>query len=818
MSNKSIKKNYIFSLINKLFAVLVPILVTPHLARVLEPDGNGAISFIASIASYFVLFANLGIETYGQRVIAIHREEPAYIKKFFYEITILRSILTVACLLPYSFFFISKFNSSNNAIYAIFALSIFSVIFDFTWFFQGVEDFKILAVSNIITRLIYVVLVFVLVKSKSDLALASGLSVMNTVLPFFLSLPFFRKYLKGKLEEKIRPFSHFKECLVYFIPTVAVQIYTVLDKTMIGLITHSDFENGYYEQAEKLVKIPLTLVTTLFVIIRSRISYYYSQEEYGKISDLISKSANVAFGFSLPMMTGIIAVARTLVPIYLGEGYDKCILLLYVFSPIIPIISISNLIGTHYYTPFNKQKTSNLFLIAGAVINLILNSFLIYLLQSVGAAIASVSAEFAIAVLYIVFARKFINPKMFIKIGYKYLIASLIMFVPVFVMDYFLPETLWVLVLEIGAGIAVYFVLLLILKVDFVFYYLRIYKNKICSKFRKKTVVDDGGREEEIVTDGVKDVEGLQRKDEMCTKEEIICNFKVSSERRKVWEKELEMVKIFIDICEKHNLKYVASGGTLLGAVRHRGFIPWDDDIDLMMPRSDFEKFIEVAQAELSEKFFLQHYKTEKKYINGHAQIRSSETTCLISTSFADLKAGKNCGIFIDIFPYDEVPDDRKKRDKQAKKIKFLKKICFYRIYKSKSVKGFIKNIIQSVYFLFHSLQNTIEKIDVLSQKYNGQTDTVALVSFLPGYEKNVWKKEWFEETEKCKFEDIVINIPIKYDEVLRTEFGDYMQLPKDLNGVSIHGRCFFDTEKSYKNYTKYTNKDLLDLIDKFSL
>ena len=163
--------------------------------------------------------------------------------------------------------------------------------------------------------------------------------------------------------------------MVYFIPTVAVQIYTVLDKTMIGLITESDFENGYYEQAEKLIKLPLTLITTLFVIMRSRISYYYSLNEYDKIQDLIKKSANVAFGFSLPMMLGVIAVAPTLVPVYLGEGYEKCILLLYVFSPIIPIISLSNLIGTHYYTPFDKQKTSNIFLIGGALLNVALRVF-----------------------------------------------------------------------------------------------------------------------------------------------------------------------------------------------------------------------------------------------------------------------------------------------------------------------------------------------------------------------------------------------------------------------------------------------------------
>lgn len=485
MAEKSIKKNYIFSLINKLFAVLVPILVTPHLARVLEPDGNGVLSFIASISSYFILVANIGIETYGQRVIAIHRDDKAYLKKFFFEILILRSILTVACLIIYYICFISSINQSNNILYAIMALTIFAVIFDFSWFFQGVEDFRILAIANIVTRVLYVGLVFVFVKQKSDLNLAALFSVINTVLPFFISLPFIYKYLNGKIEGKIRPFSHFKECMVYFIPTIAIQIYTVLDKTMIGLITRSDFENGYYEQAEKLIKLPLAIITALYIIMRSRISYYYSLEEYDKIQDLIKKSTNVAFGFGFPITFGIVAVAPTLVPVYLGEGYDKCILLLYVFSPLILLISISNLLATHYFTPFNKQKQSNWFLIIGAVINVILNSFLIYLLQSVGATIASVCAEFVITALYIYFARKFVDPKIFIKIGYKYLIAAVIMFIPTFIMTFYLPKNIWYLLLEVGTGIVVYTVMVLILRVEFVYTYLRIYKDKIKNKFKK---------------------------------------------------------------------------------------------------------------------------------------------------------------------------------------------------------------------------------------------------------------------------------------------------------------------------------------------
>lgn len=464
----SIKKNFIFNLIYKLVAVLVPIIITPLLSRTLEADGNGVLSFVASIVSYFILFSNVGVETYGQRVIAIHRNDKAYLKKFAIEITIMRTILTVICLAIYYVAFISPLNDSYNTLYLIYGITLIAVAIDFSWFFQGVEDFKLLAITGVISKVLYIVLTIIFVKDKSDLALAAILTAGSTVLPFILTIPFLAKYAKGKIEGRINPFYHFKECMVYFIPTIAVQIYTIVDKTMIGLITKSEFENGYYEQAEKLVKLPMTIVMTLNIIMRSRISYYFSLNEHDKIRDLTHKSANFTFLLVIPMMLGMAAVANTFVPIYLGEGYDKCVTLIYVLSPLMLIIGVSNLIGTHYYTPFGKQNISNRFLIAGALVNVALNSFLIYFFKSIGAAIASVIAEFVITVLYIIFAKKFITIKELLKISVKYIIAGLVMFAVVFPLNMYLPDTIWYLILEVVIACAIYGVMLLILRTKFV--------------------------------------------------------------------------------------------------------------------------------------------------------------------------------------------------------------------------------------------------------------------------------------------------------------------------------------------------------------
>jgi len=500
-NEKSIKKNYIYNLIAKLFALLIPILITPFLARKLEADGNGTLSFISSIVSYFILAANIGIETYGQRIISIHRNEKEVLKRIVIEIFLLRLFLTVILAISYYLIFVFIL-TENTLLYSLFGLTLIFTAVDFTWYFQGIEDFKILAIVNIISKLIYIPLIFVLVKTKNDLWIACLLTAMTTFLPFVLCVPkLMYNFRSIKISDKIRPFRHFKECMVYFIPTIAVQIYTVLDKTMIGLLVPGTYteivdgvevikkisylENGYYEQAEKIVKLPLLLITSLNIIMRSRISYYYSTGKIEEIKETIKKSMSFSMCFSIPICLGMIAIAKMFVPIYLGDGYDKCVTLMYILSPILVIISISNLLGTHYYTPFDMQRTSNKFLITGSIVNLILNLILIRMYASIGAAIASIVAELVVTFLYVLNARKFVKPISFLITSIKYLIAGVLMFIPVFILNLKLDATIINLCLIIALGIFIYFITLLILRDKFLINTIKSVFSKVRNKIKR---------------------------------------------------------------------------------------------------------------------------------------------------------------------------------------------------------------------------------------------------------------------------------------------------------------------------------------------
>lgn len=282
--------------------------------------------------------------------------------------------------------------------------------------------------------------------------------------------------------------------------------------------------------------------------------------------------------------------------------------------------------------------------------------------------------------------------------------------------------------------------------------------------------------------------------------DEIICDYLVTKKMKEVWQCELDMLEEVDRICKKNKIKYFLQGGTLLGAVRHKGYIPWDDDIDIVMKRNDYNKFLKVAQEELNNKYFLQYYKTEKMYNRGHAQIRNSNTTAIIKI---DKYNNFNKGIFIDIFPLDNIPNDKKEADKFIKKLKKMKKIlnAYYNLDSSNIFKKIIKRILHSIIYKFINYEKEINKFEEFVSKYKDEdTEFIAALSFWP--ESPKYKNEHFEETILMDFEYLKLPCPREYDEVLKMDFGDYMKIPENKGGT-VHGEVFFDTQKSYKEYEK---------------
>ena len=294
MPEKNIQKNYIYNTLYQIFKIITPLITTPYISRILGADGIGTYSYISAIVSNFILFAGLGIGTYGQREISYLQDNVEDRSLRFWEIECLNLFsvgLTIVLYILY-IFTVKK----NIEIYCICILQILTIAADVGWIFSGMEDFPKIAIRDFIFKFFNIIGIFLFVNSKNDLKLYA---LLLSALPLFsaISLWFYLpEYIIRIPVKKLRPFRHLKETVALFIPTIAINVYSVWDKIMLGIILNNAYENGYYEQAYKIIRISLTIVTSLGTVIVPRIGHYYSKGDFDAKKIQFQK-ASILYGF-----------------------------------------------------------------------------------------------------------------------------------------------------------------------------------------------------------------------------------------------------------------------------------------------------------------------------------------------------------------------------------------------------------------------------------------------------------------------------------------------------------------------------------------
>lgn len=266
---------------------------------------------------------------------------------------------------------------------------------------------------------------------------------------------------------------------------------------------------------------------------------------------------------------------------------------------------------------------------------------------------------------------------------------------------------------------------------------------------------------------------------------------------------EYDLLKQFVKICNDNNLRYYLIGGTLLGAVRHNGFIPWDDDIDVGMSRQDYEKFLSIAQPQLPEYVFLQTNKTDPNFPLNFAKLRNSNTTFIESSV---KKLDINHGIYIDIFPLDSFPSGKIKQRLLLFKSKLLAvRISeLYTIETNSQLKKLRnKVIINLMKIVYKSPYDAVKAKEKLNRKYEN-SNTEYMINYSGAWgEKEIFLRKWFEETVDIKFEEDVFCCPKHFDEYLTRVYGDYMQLPPPEQRISHHYNELIDCDNPYTDYVK---------------
>ena len=479
---KSIKKNYLFNTAYQILTLITPLITTPYVSRILGADGIGTYSFADSVTSYFVLAATMGISIYGQREISYLQNDKKKRSIVFWNTKILECITTFITLIIFLLFAI---HSKNSIIFLVLSMNIISVAFDITWLFQGMEEFGIITIRNTVFKLLNIAFVFIFVKEKNDLiiyiagiagfALISNISLWTRVY----------KYVEGPKRSEINPFKNIGIVFSLFIPTIAIQVYTVLDKTMIGLITKDSFQNGYYEQAIKISRMALMLVTSLGTVMIPRIGHHYSIGEKKVVKTLMYRSYNFVWILGIPLCLGLVGIADNFVPWFFGKGFEAVVPLLRILSFLILAIGINNVTGMQYLIPTGRQNIFTKTVLVGALVNVVFNALLIPVLKANGAAIASVVAETTIAVIQLILVRREINGIKVLKLITKYLIAGTIMLLAILLIGEYLDKNILSTLMMIIIGGIIYFIILILFRDEFLMRNIKVILDKIIGRQKK---------------------------------------------------------------------------------------------------------------------------------------------------------------------------------------------------------------------------------------------------------------------------------------------------------------------------------------------
>ena len=458
----SLKKNIAISTIYQVLLIILPLITAPYIARVLGPDQSGIYDYTTSIQTYFSMFAALGTATYGAREIARVRNDVTRRSILFWEIELMTVMTSTACIVVWMIFTAAV--TRYRIYYLVLTMGILSTMFDISWFFAGMEQFKYTISKNAVCKLAGVALMFLFVKEQDDLLLYMIIMTASTMLGNLSMWMYVPRFLEKVDFRQLTFRKHFHETLIYFIPSIATSVYTVLDRTLIGLITQNKAENGFYHYTMQIINMMKALTfSSLNMVLGSRIAYLFAEEKYDEIRGRIRDSINYILFMGIGICFGLIGVAPRFIPIFLGPGYDRVVTMLMLMSPIVVIIGVSNCLGSQYYTPSGNRRLSARFIIIGALVNLVLNLILIPRFWGYGAIAASLIAETVITVLYLIFCKGYLKVQTIVEEGWKKLAAGLLMLAVIKILDRFIVPDFPALLAEVAVGFSVYCIVIAVL-------------------------------------------------------------------------------------------------------------------------------------------------------------------------------------------------------------------------------------------------------------------------------------------------------------------------------------------------------------------
>lgn len=449
---KQVNKNFLYNIVYQIFVFAIPLLTIPYVSRVLGVNNVGIYSYTYSIVFYFMLCSLIGINNFGSRNIAKNRDINDR-SILFSNLIFLQILLSLVMLVLYYIFvfFIYRYNTVIMMLQSLFLIS---AMFDINWFYFGIEKFKITISRNIIIKVLSLLLVFWVVKSRGDLWKYTLIMSGSTLISQIYLWIFLRKYVLFKKPTFKGVIENLKPCLILFIPVIAYSIYRVMDKTMIGYFSNT-VQLGNYESAEKIINIPISIITALGTVMLP----YMSRSDSSGFQQKIMDTFRLSFFMIVPICFGLFVISDDFCAIFFGSEFSltsniiKLLLITVVFS------SISNVIRTSYLIPKEFDYIYVNSTILGAVVNLIFNLLFIKKYGAYGACIGTIAAEFFVMSYQVFKTKEKIDYVRMLKILCGYLFKSLIFAVLIILVGKFIENLFEKIIIQIVFSVLIYIIL-----------------------------------------------------------------------------------------------------------------------------------------------------------------------------------------------------------------------------------------------------------------------------------------------------------------------------------------------------------------------
>lgn len=454
MGSKSLSKNFIYQILYQILILGIPFVLYPYLTRVLQEEAIGTYTFVNSIATYFVILSNLGINTYGRRLISTRLGSMLLLRKTFWSLFFLHTVIStisIVCYLTIVFFGITQ----DKNIYYIQSIYIASALFDITWLFYGLENFASVVVRNAFIKIIQCILVFCFVHNSADLVIYTAIISIGSFLGQIFMLPVAIKIIPPILISWNDVRVHIKPLFIFSISVIASSLYVTFDKTLIGIMINKE-SVAFYDYASKIIGIPQAfisvIVTTMFsrvcrCVVEGKNKEYYRYMEYSFIG--------VAF-IGIGIMFALLTLSNDFVEMYLGVNFSKTSAITLALSPVVYIIGIGSIVRSQCMVANNMDTKFNLCIVYNAILNFVLSISIIPVLGVYGAVIGSLSAEIFGLLYQLHMCRQIVSVNMIIKNTFPFLGSGIFLVVVIEALKFVLAKSLMSLIVEILIGGLIY--------------------------------------------------------------------------------------------------------------------------------------------------------------------------------------------------------------------------------------------------------------------------------------------------------------------------------------------------------------------------